>query len=404
MKHTAANMADNDDRSVQLRVVVITFIPVVLLTLILRAYMRGRVMKALGWDDGLMILAFGFYILHVACVIGGSYYGLGRRIGFGTNFERIAVAVKYMWIAQLGYGVATVICKISVCMFLMRLTVKPSQIRLLWMLLGYTVIQGLYVIIADLVRCQPISYTWNQMTMDPRFTGTCITDTQNKIIAYVATGNLLIIDISLGIILPVMIVWGLQMPKATKIAVLSILCLTVSATVAIIVRIPYMDGYAESDALYAAVDMLTWAYIELSLGIIAGNLATLGPLFRTWFGLASSRGNSASTTTPKPKRSFRRPRGIHDLSFALSTLDGTVRSAYGPDTLKTATTVSQVDTQSHSASSRDANNSREQLTSTHRRASAASNEAFILGPGIYCEREVRASDVESAVTVVEERV
>ncbi|KAL4907209.1 hypothetical protein BDW74DRAFT_175990 [Aspergillus multicolor] len=393
---------NNDDRSMQLRSVTITFIPVVLMTLILRCYMRGRVIKALGWDDALMILAFGFFILHVTCLIGGSFYGIGRKIGPFSDFQSIAVAVKYLWIAQLGYGFSTVICKISVCVFLMRLTVKPFQIRLLCILLGDTVIQGFYVIIADLVRCQPISNNWNRM-IDPHLKSTCISDTQNKIIAYVATGNLLIIDVSIGIILPVMIVWGLQMPKANKIAVLSILCLTISATVAIIVRIPYMDGYAETDALYAAVDMLIWAYIELSLGIIAGNLATLGPLFRTWFGLASSRGNSASTTTtPKPKRSFRRPRGIHDLSFAMSTLNETMHSASDAD--KTTITVTHVDNQSHPGSARDANTSQEQLTLAHRGIPTASNQELTLGPGIYREREAQTSDVESVVHLAGECV
>ncbi|KAL6232462.1 hypothetical protein BDW75DRAFT_232766 [Aspergillus navahoensis] len=428
-------MADNDDRSVRLRVVAIAFIPVVCMSLIMRCYMRSKVIKALGWDDGLMVIALLFYIVHVTCVIGGSFYGLGRKFGLDTDFQRIAVAVKYMWIAQLGYGLATDLCKISVCVFLMRLTVKPFHTRLLWILLIYTAIHGAYVVLADLVRCQPISYNWNQMTLDPRFTGTCMTPKQSKIIAYVATGSLLLIDICLGVILPVMMVWNLQMPKQNKLAVLSILCLTVCASVAIIVRIPYMDGYAASDALCAlslsptgapspvltlgtpdaAVDMLIWAYIELSLGIIAGNLATLGPLFRTWFGIVTSRGSSASTSTPRPKRSFRRPRGVHDMSFSLSTFDETGGSALRPDKLPIM--VTQVQTRhSHSETAREANNSQEQLTLGHGRArgtSAASSGELVLEPDlrpgsemrIYRKTEMRqTSDVESAVSIAEERV
>ncbi|KAL4757135.1 putative integral membrane protein [Aspergillus foveolatus] len=417
-------MADHDDRSGQLRAVAITFIPLVCITMALRCYMRAKVIRALGWDDGVMVIALLCYIMHVACVIGGSFYGLGRKLGPDTDFQRIAVAVKYMWIAQLGYGLATDLCKISVCLFLMRLTVKPFHTRLLWILLIYTAVHGAYVILADLVRCWPISYNWNQMTLDPRFEGTCITSKQSKIIAYVATGSLLLIDICLGVILPALIVWKLQMPKQSKLAVLSILCLTVCATVAIVVRIPYMDGYAASDALCAsltpdtpdaAVDMLIWAYIELSLGIIAGNLATLGPLFRIWFGIVTSRGNSASTSTPKPTRYFRRPGGVHDMSFPLSTFDETSRNTLRPDKLPIM--VTQVRTQhSHSATAHDANNSQEQLTLDHGRArgpSAASSRELALGAGpepesrmeIYRETEVMQTfDVDYAVNVAEERV
>ncbi|KAL4777085.1 hypothetical protein BDW60DRAFT_213604 [Aspergillus nidulans var. acristatus] len=413
-------MADHDDRSRQLRAVAITFIPLVCMTMALRCYMRAKVIRALGWDDGVMVMALLCYIVHVACVIGGSFHGLGRKLGPDTDFQRIAVAVKYMWIAQLGYGLATDLCKISVCLFLMRLTVKPFHTRLLWILLIYTAVHGAYVILADLVRCRPISYNWNQMTLDPRFEGTCITSKQSKIIAYVATGSLLLIDICLGVILPAMIVWRLQMPKQSKLAVLSILCLTVCATVAIVVRIPYMDGYADSDALcalspcpsHAAVDMLIWAYIELSLGIIAGNLATLGPLFRIWFGIVTSRGNSASTSTPKPTRYFRRPRGVHDMSFPLSTFDETGRNTLRPD--KLSVMVTQVRTQhSHPATAREANNSQEQLTLDHGRAcgtSAASSRELALGAGpepwsrmeIYRETEVMQTfDIDSAANVAE---
>ncbi|KAL4813464.1 hypothetical protein BDW67DRAFT_177905 [Aspergillus spinulosporus] len=427
-------MASHDDRSGQLRAVAITFIPVVCMTMALRCYMRAKVIRALGWDDGVMAIALLCYIVHVTCIIRGSFYGLGRKLGPDTDFQRIAVAVKYMWIAQVGYGLATDLCKISVCLFLMRLTVKPFHTRLLWILLIYTAVHGAYVILVDLVRCRPISYYWNQMTLDPRFEGTCITSKQSKIIAYVATGSLLLIDICLGVIIPAMIVWRLQMPKQSKLAVLSILCLTVCATVAIVVRIPYMDGYAASDALCglspcpsrpinppnagtpdAAVDMLIWAYIELSLGIIAGNLATLGPLFRIWFGIVTSRGNSASTSTPKLTRSFRRPRGVHDMSFPLSTFDDTGRNTLRPD--KLSIMVTQVRTQqSHSATARDANNSQEQLTLDHGRArgtSAASSGELALAAGpepgsrmeIYRDTEVMQTfDVDPMVNVGKERV
>ncbi|CBF89359.1 hypothetical protein AN0500.2 [Aspergillus nidulans FGSC A4] len=390
-------MADHDDRSGQLRAIAITFIPLVCITMVLRCYMRAKVIRAVGWDDGVMVIALLCYIMHVSCVIGGSFYGLGRKLGLDTDFQRIAVAVK-VWRYRLPG-------ELNPKIFSILSFVKPFHTRLLWILLIYTAIHGAYVILADIVRCWPISYNWNQMTLDPRFKGTCITSKQSKIIAYVATGSLLIIDICLA-----------------------------SATVAIVVRIPYMDGYAASDALCAlspwpsrpinpltpdtsdaAVDMLIWAYIELSLGIIAGNLATLGPLFRIWFGIVTSRGNSASTSTPKPTRYFRRPRGVHDMSFPLSTFDETGRNTLRPDKLPIM--VTQVQTQhSHSATAHDANNSQEQLTLDHGRArgtSAASSKELALGAGpepesrmeIYRGTEVMQTfDVDSTVNVAEERV
>lgn len=47
-----------DDRTADIRAVFIVFIPLVCLSLTLRCYVRGWVVRAFGWDDGLMILAF----------------------------------------------------------------------------------------------------------------------------------------------------------------------------------------------------------------------------------------------------------------------------------------------------------------------------------------------------------
>lgn len=47
-----------DDRVADIRAVFIVFIPLVCLSLTLRCYVRGWVVRAFGWDDGLMILAF----------------------------------------------------------------------------------------------------------------------------------------------------------------------------------------------------------------------------------------------------------------------------------------------------------------------------------------------------------
>lgn len=51
-------MPEVDDRTADTRAVFIVLIPLVCLSIALRCYVRGWVVKAFGWDDGLMILAF----------------------------------------------------------------------------------------------------------------------------------------------------------------------------------------------------------------------------------------------------------------------------------------------------------------------------------------------------------
>lgn len=66
---------------------------------------------------------------------------------------------------------------------------------------------------------------------------------------------------------------------------------TLSAGIALIVRIPYIKKIAISaDFLFETIDFAIWSVVEPSLGIMAGCIASIRPLFKTWgFGLNRSR-------------------------------------------------------------------------------------------------------------------
>ena len=59
------------------------------------------------------------------------------------------------------------------------------------------------------------------------------------------------------------------------------------ASVAVVIRLPYLMQFKNSDFLWGANFVALWSEIEQGLGIIAGNLATLRPLFRQIFGSSS---------------------------------------------------------------------------------------------------------------------
>lgn len=53
-----------------------------------------------------------------------------------------------------------------------------------------------------------------------------------------------------------------------------------SASSAVIVRIPYLHNYKDHEFLYATTSISIWSNVEAGLGITAGSLTTLRPLFR----------------------------------------------------------------------------------------------------------------------------
>ncbi|KAF5855653.1 hypothetical protein ETB97_008845, partial [Aspergillus alliaceus] len=78
-----------EDRSVEVRAVAAAFMSVAVVTVILRCYVRGRLVKAFGWDDTAMVIALLFYVMFSACMIGGSLWGTGRKYKDLTAKQRV---------------------------------------------------------------------------------------------------------------------------------------------------------------------------------------------------------------------------------------------------------------------------------------------------------------------------
>ncbi|KKK15858.1 hypothetical protein ARAM_003880 [Aspergillus rambellii] len=111
--------------------------------------------------------------------------------------------------------------------------------------------------------------------------GTCINTDYVLDIAYIYSVFACICDLILGL-LPILLVWKLHMNFSTKAALAGILSMGCVASAAVIVRIPYLHYYKDPDFLYATTDISIWSNVEAGLGITAGSLVTLRPLFR-WF-------------------------------------------------------------------------------------------------------------------------
>jgi hypothetical protein len=100
--------------------------------------------------------------------------------------------------------------------------------------------------------------------------------------------------------LPIFIVWDLEMKFKTKVLVAGILAFAAIGSTGTIVRMFYihtlMDG---PDFLYSTMDVALWSTVEPGIGITAGSLACLRPLFRVWLwrlGLVAPPRSSRSRT------------------------------------------------------------------------------------------------------------
>ncbi|EKG16040.1 hypothetical protein MPH_06734 [Macrophomina phaseolina MS6] len=167
--------------------------------------------------------------------------------------------------------------KVSIGFFLLRLTVHRVHIRIIWTAMMAIAITGIVFTFVTLFQCQPVSYFWTRVTGST--TGQCLDIFVIINLTYFYSAVNALCDFTFGL-LPVFLVWNLNMSRRMKIAIAPILSMACIASCAILVRTAYCRDYLKPDFLYATVDIAIWSTVECGLAITAGSLATLRPLIR----------------------------------------------------------------------------------------------------------------------------
>lgn len=99
--------------------------------------------------------------------------------------------------------------------------------------------------------------------------------------------------------------WNVQMNRRQKASLICILGLGVFATAAALVKVTYQKNYGRSgDWLWDSRNLTIWTVAECNVGIVAGNLPCLKPIFRTILGSTYGRGSRKT-----PSNYYSRPYG-----------------------------------------------------------------------------------------------
>ncbi|KAE8393535.1 hypothetical protein BDV23DRAFT_180596 [Aspergillus alliaceus] len=261
--HTARNNA-----------VVIAVYTLAAIAIILRVIARIRIQHAtVAADDWLIVAALISVTANLVCTIIGGYYGLGKHV-WVVPFDDAITVVRILFAYVLIYVVAIPIIKISIILFYRRIFgMNWAMWICVFLTLGYFV--SCYI--AFLVCCQPLSYYWTQYR-DPNG-GKCIF---NLYPFYIGNAAANVATDAVILIVPIPLVWKLQMRTTQKILVSSIFLLGSFACVASIVRIYFMTFLSKSlDITWIMGDIFIWSSVEPCIGIVCACLPTLQPLLRS---------------------------------------------------------------------------------------------------------------------------
>nr|CEG03762.1 unnamed protein product [Fusarium acuminatum CS5907] len=260
---------------------------------LLRIYCRVWVIKAFALDDWLAVAAQMLFIVFCAYEITGVRYGTGKHHA-DIPQEDYPKAMQMWWTCEPLYVLTNMAIKASIAIFLLRICVHKAHVLVIWIVTGITEVYSLFFFLLFVLQCRPTDLFWLRYTGNPP-DGSCI-DANIVPASFYGYSSISCLTDWTYSILPIFLVWNLQMNTRVKISVVLILAAGAIASSATIVRFPYLHTLTDTDDfLYSTADVAIWSTIETGLGITASGVATLRPLLRSFFGPGSSVGGDGTS-------------------------------------------------------------------------------------------------------------
>ncbi|OQD90663.1 hypothetical protein PENANT_c001G09303 [Penicillium antarcticum] len=223
-------------------------------------------------DDWMIILSLLPLTANFICTIIGGQYGLGKHVWI-VPINDVVKVMQLLFVYVLIYVAVVPLIKLSVLLFYQRIF---GMTKMMWFCVFLTVGYVISCYIAFLVCCRPVSYYWSQY-IDPTG-GKCIF---NLYPFYIGNAAANVTTDVIILLVPVPLVWKLQMRTSQKFMLCGIFMLGGFVCVASIIRIYYMTFLGSSvDITWIMDDVFIWSSVEPCIGILCASLPTLQPLLR----------------------------------------------------------------------------------------------------------------------------
>lgn len=251
----------------QVRILVVYIVTSALATvgIILRFYTGACLnQRRLGFDAFLILASWAVYLASFIGMLNVFPCGFGKHLWSVTE-EQLQCYMKKLLFLGVTYFWPPTLAKLSLIVLYHRL--NPN--------LGFRV--ALYVI-AFVITTYTIVFTailsgpCNPLNVG---SSTCLNNVAlAQAVLNISTDGVLVL-------MPVIMLWGLNMPRKQKVAVGCILGLGSGAVIASCVRIAYVRAMINNpDVLYTQGSAAVWSAVEINIGILCNCLAMLKPFVR----------------------------------------------------------------------------------------------------------------------------
>lgn len=150
------------------------------------------------------------------------YHGVGLDPSLIPASE-FPYAVMFWWLAILFYNLSTTVVKLSISVFIHKLCPQRIYKIIIWSVMSVVIAYSIAYFFLTIFQCTPPQFFWQKFTGGE---GSCYSEKVFPIATYAHSAISAAADWTLGL-LPIKLLWDLQMNRRTKISVAILLGLGV---------------------------------------------------------------------------------------------------------------------------------------------------------------------------------
>ncbi|TGO29828.1 hypothetical protein BPAE_0010g00110 [Botrytis paeoniae] len=263
----------------------------VITTIVVAARIWTRVKLAkggLGSDDWCIIVAWVLAIAFDLDPINQVKFGLGQHIYDLPENTNFSASLELYYFGEIIYFICVAVTKIAILILYLRLATSKVLRTLIWGVMAFVALTSLSCVIATIFQCTPISKAWEQPVTDK---GHCI---QVNALFYANAGLDIFQDLVIYI-LPMKMLYSIQIPRRQKYALMIVFAVGGFVVVTGMIRLYYLQGaQASQDPSYDNVGGAVWSSIECNIGVVCASLPHFKPLFDRFFPSLMGRSVGAS--------------------------------------------------------------------------------------------------------------
>ncbi|CAO2648599.1 Nn.00g078660.m01.CDS01 [Neocucurbitaria sp. VM-36] len=263
----------HDSRVPEIRWVYSVPIAAATLSTVMRLWAKQYGRNGITLDDYLILIATICLIGQCASGLGfalGPPHGMGRHVIVVSDYDQMMVR-KGDYVFSHFYDIALVSVKLGILAFYYRVFVHPVFRRVVLATAAFVLAWGIGITVTLFLACRPLAAYW-----DTTVTGKCLV-----MVTFVYFTNIsnLITDIWI-FLMPVPMIWHLQLQTKKKMVLSLIFCIGLATCVVSSIRLTVVLGRGSADFTWYYVPLGAYSVFEPLGGILCTNLPIIWHMFR----------------------------------------------------------------------------------------------------------------------------